>query len=603
MDELSSEEMSQILALFRGQTLEMLDEVEAALLAWGEGAACSGVSHCQCDALEVSHPKMDAVEKIRRVAHTIKGDAACVGLSEVAAAAHYMEDLIEEWVKGGKESRYLVDQLLGSLDEIRSLVQLGCNASRVRAEPAPSLSSGATRDLYQASARAGGDAYPVARVTSISPPFIRVASEYLDELLGLAEEMSVVRAQLESTYLDLASTAARSVTLGCDTSQGVTLNRVARQLQAAVALLGGVEARTRASALKMRMVALDRLFSKLGVAARRLALELGKQLRVELRGGETKLDQGLVELIYEPLLHLLRNAIAHGLEPPDERQMGKEAVGKVSIIAYGEGEHVVVEVSDDGRGIDVEALKLRAVQAGVISQAEAAEMTHERALELVFHPAISTADQLSLVSGRGIGCSAARKAVAELGGWIEVSSQPGVGTTFRLRVLRALAMIRALCFSCGSWLFALPLSSLSEVVQPCSDQLLSVGGISLLRLSDVMVPVFSLGSGGEAARCDTAVCNTYSVTLNGAPRLAVIAFSGKRRFGIWADDLVDISEVVVRPVKCHPLLGGGFCPDWIAGAGLVGDAVALVIDAGKLYRAARSRERRLVEERLTPFWR
>jgi two-component system chemotaxis sensor kinase CheA len=512
MDELSKEEMNQVLAIFREQTLELLDEAVRDLLAWEEGGSS------------------DVFDRLRRTAHTIKGDAACVGLKEVAEAAHRVEDLLSapRPVRSSERS-FLVDQLLASLDCVRSALERGLGL---------------------------GAGYRQAST-------IRVTSDCLDEILGLAEEMRIAHSRL--SYC-----AERSF-------DGIS----ERQLRGAISEVGRLVVQLQKSALKMRMVAIGTIFGKLNRAARELARELGKQVELKLEGAETKLDRALVDLIYEPLLHLLRNAIDHGLEFSDQRCVaGKPAVGCISIRAYHEGSQVVVEVSDDGRGIDPEALKARAVQAGVIQVATAQAMSDEQALELVFHPAISTADHLSMVSGRGIGCSAARAVVTELGGWIGVRSSLGLGTTFILRVPLTLAIIRILCFVSGGWLLALPLTAVSEVVQLTDGQLVRLGGFEWLDLTGGFIPVVRPGR-----LSDLFGSSDFFQT-------AVIAFSGARRFAIAAEAAVGISEVVIKPI------GGGWAPDWVTGAGLVeAGCLALVVDSIKLYDRLVAAGRRFLEGR------
>jgi two-component system chemotaxis sensor kinase CheA len=293
-------------------------------------------------------------------------------------------------------------------------------------------------------------------------------------------------------------------------------------------------------------------------------------------GGETELDRTLVDLIYEPLLHLLRNAVDHGLETEEEREaLGKPAAGKIGLRAYHEGNQVVVEVSDDGRGVDVESLKTRAVEAGLITGSQARQMSDEDAIELMFLQGLSTATEITTLSGRGVGAAAVKSVVEELRGTISVRTEPGVGTTFVLRMPLTLAIIKALLFSVADQLFALPLLAVSEVAHARANDLVYLDGFESFRLRDRFVSVVrpSVVLGMEDIVTSQVELKEFF--------LIVVAVAG-RRFGIAADSLIGEQEVVIKPLDSQWLQN-----EALAGASVLGDgSVVLILDAGSVLRKA-----------------
>src|SRR5436853_475801 len=382
MDELSREELDQLMSVFRDQALGIIEEMIQDLLL-----------------LEGDRIDEGAINRLRRAAHTIKGDAACIGLNGITEIAHRLEDLIDAIMSSGSSfDADVVNISLRCLDEVQAaiggdavedlseerLAKLLIGVREVEDLHGAGLVGGAAdhegiadehtaadRPSWETTAdrrglvseRRAGD-----RVGKQGRDYVRVEAARIDALLNLAGEMVIARSTLTQVAGEL--------------EQSIPKSELTDRFMIASSQMGKFIGELQKSVLKMRMVTIDQVFRRFGMPMRELAAERGKQVELEMRGGETELDRTLVDLIYEPLLHLLRNAVDHGLETPDERAAaGKPRVGKITMRAYHEGNQVVVEVSDDGRGVDIEALKAKAVDAGEISLEAAREMSDEDALE------------------------------------------------------------------------------------------------------------------------------------------------------------------------------------------------------------------------------
>lgn len=618
MDEFSKEEMAQLLGMFRHQSLEILDEMYQDLLA-----------------LESAGLDDELIRRIRRSAHTIKGDAACVDLVGVTETAHRVEDLIDRIVGGEQTFRTeVVDAILESLDAMRAAIgsdevrdisaaeveQLSRTLARsevaqsdedlplVARSPQPvtgadkSADGGADADASlqgngdspahsQVNGQVNGHAHSHANghpgnhedaahkdtTGKRKQDFVRVEAATIDTLLNLAGEMVVARSVMNQVGNELEETLAKS--------------EVAFRFNGANAQIGKLIAELQKSVLKMRMVSISQVFKRFTRPMRELASEYGKQLDLVTSGEDTELDRTLVDMMYEPLLHLLRNAVDHGLEMPEERlAAGKSATGTIKLSAYHEGNQIIVEVSDDGRGIDVESLKAKAVATGAISESEALGMANDDALNLIFHSGLSTAKEITWVSGRGVGAGAVKAAVEQLRGNLSVRSTPGSGTTFTLRMPLTLAIIKALLFRASGRLYALPLLAISEITLARPEQVLYIDGLESFRLRDrylsLVRPGVVLGYERRKGGIGSAMRGGGVRVANNEVFIIVVQVGGKR-FGVVAETLLGEQELVIKPLDSDWLQS-----EALAGASVLGDGnVALILDAGVLVRKAVKYER------------
>ncbi len=340
------------------------------------------------------------------------------------------------------------------------------------------------------------------------------------------------------------------------------------ELESSLATLGLAVGQLRDDVMKLRMVPISRLFSKYQRTARELSHKLGKEVIVELVGAETELDKVLVERLEDPLLHLVRNAVDHGCEAPDVRaRAGKPSAGRLVLRAAQRGGQVVVTIADDGAGMDPLRLRQKAVEKGLLTPAEAAELSDADSLQLIFRAGFSTAQAVSDVSGRGVGMDVVKDAITKLKGSIHLESTLGRGSTLELRLPLTLAITQILVARAGGELVAVPLDSVASAQHVALRSLELVGDSPCLRVAGELIPVvdlaevLGLGELGAAALGDSGEHSVIIVEL------------GLERFGLLVQQVLGRHEVVIKSLG--PLLSGTPCA---AGATLVGDRILLVVD-------------------------
>ena len=336
-----------------------------------------------------------------------------------------------------------------------------------------------------------------------------------------------------------------------------------------------VTADLRESVMKARMQPVSNVFSKMPRMVRDLTHALGRRVRLQMEGQETELDKSLLEAIKDPLTHAVRNALDHGIEPPDQREAaGKDPEGTLTLRAAQEGSHVVIEVSDDGAGIAVEKIRSKAIERGLVSPERAAQLGERDLLQLIFLPGFSTAAEVTNVSGRGVGMDVVRTNVEKIGGKVEIDSRLGKGTTLRMRIPLTLAIIPALIVRSISQSFALPQGALSELVHIPPERAATaiewMEGAPLYRLRGRLLPLVFLDRllmPGRECKLSTDRDNF----------IAVLDADG-RRFGLVVDSLADPEEIVVKPLSAVLKDIGIF-----SGATVLGNAdLALILDPGAI---------------------
>jgi two-component system chemotaxis sensor kinase CheA len=412
------------------------------------------------------------------------------------------------------------------------------------AEPTPAA-TGAGPTTAGAAKASAGSSHQAVRQT------VRVDIEKLDGLMNLVGELVINRSRLAQI-----GTQAKVAMLGETIEE---LARITTDLQGLV--------------MKARMVPIDQVFNRFPRMVRDLARESGKEINLVVEGHETELDRTVVDEIGDPLVHLLRNAVDHGIEPPDVRQAaGKKPVGEVRITARHEGNQVVVEVVDDGRGVDVAKVKARAVEQGVATAEEAAQMNDQETYSLLFRAGFSTAEKISDVSGRGVGLDVVTNKIQSLNGTVEIQSTRGAGSHFIIKLPLTLAIIQALLVQLGQReVYALPLESIEEIVKVPQDALKPIQRAEYLLFRGQVIPVVRLG-----------VLFTTPDAGGGAGELDVVVVkSGGRRLGLVVDRLLGQQEIVIKSLDSLFAEVRGF-----AGATILGDGkVALILDVLSLHRS------------------
>jgi len=316
-------------------------------------------------------------------------------------------------------------------------------------------------------------------------------------------------------------------------------------------------------------------WSKLPRLIRDLSHELGKKIDLHMHGQETELDRQVLELIKDPLTHLVRNCADHGLEPPDERKAaGKPETGKVILNAFHEGGHIIIEIKDDGRGLDKQKIAKKAIEKGIATDAELAAMPDQQVAQFIFAAGFSTAAQVTCVSGRGVGMDVVKTNIELIGGQIDLTSTAGKGSVFSIKIPLTLAIVSALVVGAGGERFALPQLSVVELVRAGGDSDTTVEnlkGSRVLRLRDRLLPLVDL----------TALLNLPSRRAVGAASFVVVMQAGGRRFGVEVDEVFDTEEIVVKPLAT--LLRG---VPRLSGATILGDgSVVVILDPNGLAEA------------------
>ncbi|MEO1401796.1 MAG: chemotaxis protein CheW [Cyanobacteria bacterium J06635_1] len=604
------EEIDEDLQAFLVESNENLSQIEGDLVS-----------------LEQDPDSSELMNRIYRALHTLKGNCGFLGFETLQSVAHAGESLLSrlrDGIASPGENRHLtltadittallqmvdaIQQILAALeatgqegegDYTALIVQLGALQAGGVEKVGEAEGNGANVETVEtlalaSSAQEGGDAdIPLASIASpaasVSDRAIRVDVGLLDKLMNLVGELVLCRNQI----LEHANNQANKAL--ADTSQ--RLNLVTTELQEGV--------------MQTRMQPIRNIWSKFPRVVRDISLSLGKQVQLEMEGEDTELDKTLIEAIADPLTHLVRNCVDHGIETPTDRvAAGKSEVGKLLLRAFHESGYVNIEIADDGKGIDAGQIKVKAVQRGLISAEQAARMGEQESLNLVFLPGLSTAEQVTNLSGRGVGMDVVQTNIDKIGGSIDVSSKPGQGTSFKLKIPLTLAIIPTLIVSSGSERYAIPQVSLVELVRLEGEQarrgIEMVHGAPVYRLRGKLLPLVYLNRELqlETASDDiTQLETTPSEAAKSEEDLEVLNIlvlqATDKPFGLLVDAIHDTQEIVVKPLGKQ--LKGLSC---FAGATIMGDGkIALILDVQGLAQRAHviseAQEAALKADRLT----
>jgi len=403
---------------------------------------------------------------------------------------------------------------------------------------------------------------PVKHFSKLENELMRVEPAKIDRIMNLVGELIIGRSMIEQIARDLE---------GDTVSSGISA-----RLFMANAYVERIVADLQKSAMKMRMVPVNHIFRRFPKMVRDLSSHSGKKVLLYMHGRETELDKKIVDALGEPLSHIIRNAVDHGIENPEERKrMGKAEEGVITLRAYHEASQIVIEVSDDGRGIDIETLKRKAVESGFIDISEGDKISDSTGLHLIFCSGLSTSSSVSETSGRGVGMDAVKASVQALKGVTYVESKQGEGTTFRMRLPLTLAVIKALLFEVSSRQYAIPISSVTEAVRVSKDSLTTIDGRDALLLRERVVPVISLKDLFEMAG------------TSDHKQVVIVVNAGGRSIGLRVDRLIGQQELVIKSVEQNFTQS-----DLVAGASILGDGRAiLILDVAAVYRKAIEREK------------
>jgi two-component system chemotaxis sensor kinase CheA len=423
-------------------------------------------------------------------------------------------------------------------------------ASTTQAEPVASAPAKNLLDKEVSAMVSDATPIPSEKHDPLASSTIRVDVGLLDKVMNLVGELVLARNQV------LQFTTTTQDTTFLRTAQ--RLNLITTELQEGV--------------MKTRMQPIHNVWNKFPRVVRDLALGCGKQVRIDMDGADTELDKTIIEAIKDPLTHLVRNAVDHGIESPEQRKKaGKPLEGRLSLRAFHEGGQVNIEISDDGAGIDVDRVKRKAVEHGTITSDHAGRMSEREGLNLIFLPGLSTAERVTNVSGRGVGMDVVKTNIEKIGGLVDVQSTAGRGTTLKIKIPLTLAIIPALIVTSGKERFAIPQVSLLELVRlEGSDAIAGIediGGAPVYRLRGNLLPLVDLNRELRLPASATGGGNAQLVNI-------VVLQADDRQFGLVVDEINDTEEIVVKPLGKQ--LKGLAC---FAGATIMGDGqVALILD-------------------------
>ena len=510
--------------------------------------------------------------------HTLKGNSGMMGFTGVKDYIHRLEEVFARARDGALVLDPLaLDRLLEGATALRAAVESACAAGSEARDLSPEkaalgalLEAAAVRPAPAAAPATPEPARPgkapeAAAIALTRSSMVRVDFAKLDHLLNLVGELIVHRTKL--------SELARQV---ADVVPGA-----GPELLASVHQVAGVSTQLQETIMDVRMLPLRHVFERFPRLVRDLAHQQGKQVELLLQGEDTRVDKAVIDELGEPLVHLIRNAVDHGIESPVVRAArGKSPIGTILLSAAQESNQVVITLVDDGGGIDAAEVRRRAIQRGIVHADEA--LTDRDAIQLIFTEGFSTARTITDVSGRGVGLDVVVRSMEQLNGFIEAETIPGAGTKFTLQLPLTLAIITVLMVEVGGAVYALPSGAVVESLRYPKSEVARIGGRDTLRVRDRIVPLVHLAE-------------LFGVReAGGDDSYAVIVGRGEKRLGLSVGRLRGQQDVVIKaldPVIAEAVIG-------IAGATILGDGrVVLILDVASLFegRRARSRGRALAE--------
>ncbi|MGH9705596.1 MAG: chemotaxis protein CheA [Candidatus Acidiferrales bacterium] len=465
------------------------------------------------------------------------------GLIEAAVASRRSE----EWIR----KRCHVPSVVGAISIGKVTAQgsaprdlLDILLESEAAAVAAGIGSGTPTPAHPDALEGGG----AANLAHVAENTLRVDAGRIDTVMNLVGELIIGKSMLLRTIAEFERRHSKDSLHGQFADALAFQSRVLGELQKSV--------------MKIRMVPVEQLFRRFPRVVRDVAKMRNKDIALEIAGQNTDLDKSILDALAEPMAHLIRNAADHGIESGAERQSaGKPARGTIRLNAYHEGDQVVIEVADDGRGLDRQKIVQRAIERGILTAAEAARLNESESLQLIFAPGLSTADEVTEISGRGVGLDVVKNALENLKGTTELESEPGRGTTFRLMMPLTLASIQALLFRVGARLYAVPLAAVVEITRTQDDEIHHVQGHEVFQLREQVLTLVRLNRLGP------------QVAMERSKRTFVIVIgAGSRKFGLAVDALVGEEELVIKALEDHLVTS-----PLVSGASILGDGTVVLI--------------------------
>ncbi|MCU7502574.1 MAG: chemotaxis protein CheA [Ignavibacteria bacterium] len=600
---LNDPEMKEIFDSFIVETREILEKLDLELVE-----------------IEKTPGDRELLNSIFRSFHTVKGTSGFLGLEKLTRLTHRAEDILNKLRKGEAElNDDLMDGILGAFDKMKDLLEtIETNhnedleiedviqqleilykeleggggktpsqknkpsdtevktpdpespampelPSETKAEvitpgappqqkEAPAAKEHASREEETSSTEPGAVKAPLSRQQTDNT--IRVDVERLDELLNIVSELVLGRNRLTQVNAEVAMEYEGT--------------KLARDMAEASKQIDLMTTELQLAVMKTRMIKIGKVFNRFPRVVRDLAKETKKDIQLVINGEETELDKTLIEEINDPLVHLVRNAVDHGVEFPEDRiRKGKDPKGTVTLSAEHEGNNIIITVEDDGKGINPEVLKEKAISKGLITRERANELSRQETYNLIFIPGFSTNEIVSNISGRGVGMDVVKTNVAKLRGLINIESEVDHGTKIIIKLPLTLAIIQGLLVKVDSETVVIPLNSVVEVVRVSNDEIKSINQNEVIRIRDSVLPLL---------RIDKLLYENSNSAAENRWQYVVIVGIAEKRFGLRVDELVGQKEVVIKSLGNY--LGN---IQGIAGSTIMGDGkVVMIVDVGEL---------------------
>ncbi len=497
--------MDELIQDFIAETRDMLQALSGEIVAW-----------------EAAPEEGGRLDEIFRFVHTVKGNCGFFDLPRLERLSHAAEGALAE-VRAGRRApdARLVNAVLAILDRIGELVQALESGGSVKSEDDEELIAALAEDSAPAEAGSAEAAESPPHVPELKkgPRSIRLPVELLDRIMNGVSDAVLARNELARRLRETPGDMA---------------------VEAAFERISSCIAEIRDAITRTRMQRIDGLFTALPRMVRDLSADLGKQIWLEVDGGDVELDREMIEMIRDPLTHILRNAIDHGIEAPEARaKAGKAAAGRISVTARQSGNQILIEINDDGRGIDGDLLARKAVAAGIISSEKAERLSEEQKIALIFEAGLSTASEITAISGRGVGMDVVRANIERIGGLVDLDSRSGLGVRLTIRVPLTLTIIPALTVTSAGQIFAIPRSAIEEILRAggSSVRIESVGDAAVATVRGRRVPLVTLSDmlGAKAS----AAAEARSIIL--------LKPAGGDVYALVVDEVHGHEELVVKP--------------------------------------------------------
>lgn len=585
---LSDPEMKEIVDSFLIESKEIIDSLDLDLIE-----------------LEKNPTDENLLNKVFRSFHTIKGSAGFLNLNKLTAVTHRCEDILNKLRRREADLDSMVmDSILLGYDKMKELIssielnhnedvdienvietlqttisRLG-NKSEDGSKPTEPVKNKSRRRKNRSELAIKSEEIEIIKrngeeidnggkleeqksdqennyqESKRSDNSIRVDVEKLDELLNMVSELVLGRNRLSQINLEV--------------SREYEGTQLARELEDTTKLIDMMTNELQQLVMKTRMVKIGKVFNKYPRLVRDLSKIAGKRINLVIEGEETELDKTLIEEINDPLVHILRNSIDHGIEKEEIRiKTGKNPVGTIKLCAEHEGNNIIITIEDDGKGIDPEVIKTKAVSKGLISQEKANELSKQDLLNLIFLPGFSTAEVITNISGRGVGMDVVKTNVTKLRGIINLESNVGVGTKIQIKLPLTLAIISGMIVRVDEEQFVIPLNSVIEVIRVHSENIYSINNKPVIKLRDRIIPLVSLRE---------SFLNQTQQDKNKVWQYVVIVGLAERQIGIEVDELLGQKEIVIKSL-------GNFIGrvTGIAGSTIMGDGrIILILDINEL---------------------